>query len=65
MRIIQLLFIACFPASVIAQDNFDKYFTGKVLRFDYMLAGNNDKTVVYPVGMKEEPVLRRIKNTTY
>jgi len=56
MRIIPFLIIACFPASVQAQDNFNKYFTGKVLRFDYMFAGNNVKTVVYPVGMKEEPV---------
>jgi hypothetical protein len=38
-----------------AQNDFDKYFTNKVLRFDYMLAGNSQKTVVYPVGMKEEP----------
>ncbi|HNW56325.1 MAG TPA: M64 family metallopeptidase [Bacteroidales bacterium] len=38
-----------------AQGNFEKYFTNKVLRFDFMLAGNSQKTVVYPVGMKEEP----------
>jgi hypothetical protein len=38
-----------------AQSDFDRYFTNKVLRFDYQLAGNNQKTVVYPVGMKEEP----------
>ena len=31
------------------------YFTDKVLRFDFMLAGNSQKTAVYPVGMKEEP----------
>jgi len=37
------------------QSNFDKYFTNKVLRFDFMLAGNSQKTTVYPVGMKEEP----------
>jgi hypothetical protein len=37
------------------QSTFDKYFTEKVLRFDYMLAGNSTKTAVYPVGMKEEP----------
>jgi hypothetical protein len=38
-----------------AQSNFEKYFTPRVLRFDFMLAGNFQKTVVYPVGMKEEP----------
>jgi hypothetical protein len=37
-----------------AQEEFDKYFTDKVLRFDFMLAGNSEKTTVYPVGMKEE-----------
>jgi hypothetical protein len=37
------------------QPGFDKYFTDKVLRFDFMLAGNSRKTLVYPVGMKEEP----------
>jgi hypothetical protein len=42
--------------SSFAQNNFEKYFTDKVLRFDYMLAGNNQKSVVYPLGMKEEPV---------
>jgi hypothetical protein len=48
-----LLFIISFILQ--AQDNFDKYFSDKVLRFDFMLAGNSQKTVVYPVGMKEEP----------
>lgn len=38
------------------QDYFDKYFTDGVLRFDFMLAGNSEETVVYPAGMKEEPV---------
>jgi hypothetical protein len=46
-----------FTASVTlaAQENFNKYFIDKVLRFDFMLAGNSQKTSVYPVGMKEEP----------
>ncbi|MGB8490864.1 MAG: M64 family metallopeptidase [Bacteroidales bacterium] len=38
-----------------AQANFDRYFIDKTLRFDFMFAGNYQKTVVYPVGMKEEP----------
>ena len=44
-----------FPVLAAGQESFDKHFTDKVLRFDYMLAGNNKKTTVYPVGMKEEP----------
>jgi hypothetical protein len=38
------------------QSTFEKYFTGKVLRFDFMLAGNSQKTLVYPAEMKEEPL---------
>jgi hypothetical protein len=41
--------------TVSAQESFNKYFTDKVLRFDFMLAGNSEKTAVYPVGLKEEP----------
>ncbi|HUV00723.1 MAG TPA: M64 family metallopeptidase [Bacteroidales bacterium] len=38
-----------------AQSTFDNYFIDKVLRFDLMFAGNSQKTLVYPAGMKEEP----------
>ena len=55
MRTILLLFLLSVSTMLQAQENFDKYFIDKVLRFDFMLAGNNQKTVVYPVGMKEEP----------
>ena len=48
-----ILFIT--SCAISAQSDFDKYFTDKVLRFDFMLAGNNQKTLIYPVGMKEEP----------
>jgi len=41
-------------AAAAGQGSFDKYFTDKVLRFDFMLAGSCTKTTVYPVGMKEE-----------
>lgn len=40
--------------TVSGQQGYDKYFTDKVLRFDYMLAGDSKSTTVYPVGMKEE-----------
>jgi hypothetical protein len=55
MRRIVLLLFSFITAFASAQVSFDKYFTDKVLRFDYMLAGNSSRTVVYPVGMKEEP----------
>ncbi|HBE40501.1 MAG TPA: peptidase [Bacteroidales bacterium] len=55
MRFITVLFMAMLTVMVTAQSSFDKYFTDKVLRFDYMLAGDYRNTVVYPDGMKEEP----------
>jgi hypothetical protein len=47
-----MLFIS---ASLNGQVEFDKYFTDKVLRFDFMFAGDYQNTNVYPMGMKEEP----------
>ncbi len=51
-----------FSIPVTAQVDFDKYFNDKVLRFDFMFAGNHRETVVYPVGMKEEPFWAGSKN---
>jgi IgA Peptidase M64/Peptidase M64 N-terminus len=55
MRTIISIIIFSVSLMLSAQDTFDKYFTDKVLRFDFMLAGDSEKTLVYPVGMKEEP----------
>ena len=55
MRTLALFLLFCLTSALPGQINFDKYFTDKVLRFDFMLAGNSQKTPVYPVGMKEEP----------
>ena len=55
MRTIILFILFSFSIASLSQSSFDKYFTDKVLRFDFMLAGNCQKTIVYPVGMKEEP----------
>lgn len=55
MRTIISFFLIIVSFVLQAQNDFDKYFTNKVLRFDFMLAGNSQKTLVYPVGMKEEP----------
>jgi len=54
-KISSLILILC-TLSLAGQTVFDKYFTDKVLRYDFMFAGSSQKTVVYPVGMKEEPV---------
>ena len=48
-----ILLFSCF--SLQGQTVYEKYFTDKVLRFDFMLAGNSRETVVYPAGMEEEP----------
>ena len=55
MRALAMALLTFLTVSVTGQISFDKYFTNKVLRFDFMLAGNDVKTTVYPVGMKEEP----------
>ena len=49
-----IILICCSPQGA-AQSTFDNYFIDKVLRFDLMFAGNSQKTLVYPAGMKEEP----------
>ncbi len=54
MRIFLAFILTLWTLSSPGQANFEKYFTDKVLRFDFMLAGNSQKTLVYPVGMKEE-----------
>jgi hypothetical protein len=55
MRTLALLLLLSLTAALQGQSTFEKYFTGKVLRFDFMLSGNSQKTLVYPVGLKEEP----------
>jgi hypothetical protein len=54
MRFFLAFILTLWTLSSPGQTNFEKYFTDKVLRFDFMLAGNSQKTLVYPVGMKEE-----------
>lgn len=54
MRTIISLILFSFSILSSAQNNFEKYFTDKVLRLDFMFAGNYQKTVVYAVGLKEE-----------
>jgi len=55
MRTFIIFLLTSLSVVTMAQNDFDKYFTDKVLRFDYILAGNWQKTTVYPLGMKEEP----------
>jgi hypothetical protein len=55
MRILLAFILTICTLSSSGQNIFENYFTDNVLRFDFMLAGNSQKTLVYPVGMKEEP----------
>jgi hypothetical protein len=55
MRIILFQLIFLCSSGISAQSNFDSYFSDRTLRIDFMLAGNSEKTVVYPLGMKQEP----------
>jgi hypothetical protein len=55
MKTILSFILFVWSVTGLGQTNFDTYFYDKVLRFDFMLAGNNLETHVYPVGFKEEP----------
>ena len=50
-----LFLLILLPVTAIAQTNFDDHFLDKTLRFDFMLAGNHEKSLVYPVEMRMEP----------
>jgi hypothetical protein len=63
MKTITLFILFSISLNSEAQIIFDKYFTDKVLRFDFMLAGNSQKTMVYPVGMIQEPFWAGPKNS--
>lgn len=52
--IIFLLFVASSVLSI-AQPAFDEYFISASLRFDYILAGNSDSTIIYMNRLKKEP----------
>jgi hypothetical protein len=41
--------------SLSAHVDFNRYFTDKVLRFDFMFAGGSTETKIYPLSMKQEP----------
>ena len=57
MKIKLFFLIICLsPASLFAQDKFDDFFTGAVLRFDYLLAGTNLSQRVIEVQQKWEPL---------
>jgi hypothetical protein len=55
MKTILSFILFVWSVTGLGQNNFDTYFYDRVLRFDFMLAGNNLETQVYPVGFKEEP----------
>jgi hypothetical protein len=55
MRTIIIFILFVFSVAGSAQTNFSRYFYDKVLRFDFMFAGNAEETHVYPLGFKEEP----------
>lgn len=55
MRTIISIILFIVSLTIQGQNNFDKFFSDKVLRFDFMLAGNSHETSVYPVGLKQEP----------
>lgn len=55
MRFLFFFLAGLLPLKSTSQETFDKYFSDKVLRIDFIFSGNYKKTVVYPAVMKEEP----------
>jgi len=55
MKKIYLLLLLSVSLTAYGQVNFDDYFVDKTLRFDFMLAGDYETTIAYPLEMKEEP----------
>jgi len=55
MRGITLILLVLFVLPVSSQEKFGHYFTGKTMRYDFLLAGNSETTLVYPQQIKEEP----------
>ena len=55
MKLKILLILLSFPILTLAQVDFEKYFTNKSLRFDFLLGGNSKKVNVYPEQIKQEP----------
>ncbi len=52
---IALFFLVLFPVSLMAQGNFNDFFTSGVLRFDYLLSGSSNFAKVTEVQQKREP----------
>ena len=52
---ITLLFLVLFPVSLMAQGNFNDFFTNGVFRFDYLLSGSSKFARVTEVQQKWEP----------
>ena len=49
------IFLLLFPlGNIYAQINFNDFFIDKVLRFDYMFAGNSTNTQVFPLEFRQE-----------
>jgi hypothetical protein len=55
MKKIFLILLILLPGIASTQINFDSYFNDKTFRFDYILAGNKEKTYVFENKYKEEP----------
>ncbi len=55
MRTLLLAIMAFLSCSLMGQSHFETCFIDKVLRFDFMFSGNKETTIVYPMGMKQEP----------
>ena len=55
MKILLLrIILICTPFSVLGMPSYDQFFTGEVLRFDYLLSGNHSSVSVITCELKKE-----------
>jgi len=55
MKIKASLILLVIPNLIFAQAGYNDHFKNPALRFDFLLAGNNEKTEVFPIQFKQEP----------
>lgn len=56
MKVRNLILFLIFPVLINAQPGFDKHFTDKSMRFDFLLAGNKNEVKVFEQQILKEPV---------
>jgi hypothetical protein len=62
MRLFAVLSLLFITSQLPGQESFNKYFTDKVLRFDFMLSGDSSALSYYPVRMRKNILSGSLNN---